>query len=99
MDRSETPEIKIFYCYANADQDYRKKLETHITGLKLRYRLTTWFDRKILPGDHWEKGIEDNLNSADLIFLLVSPDFMESDYCKNTEMARAIARHEQREAI
>src|SRR5438270_13615849 len=92
---ADTPkqEIKLFYCYARKDKSLRDELEIHLSWLRRRYRLTTWHDREILPGEEWEQAIDKNLNTAHLILLLISPDFMASDYCYGKEMKRALERH------
>jgi tetratricopeptide (TPR) repeat protein len=86
-------EIKLFYCYAREDKPLRDELEKHLAWLKRRYKLTNWHDREILPGEEWEQAIDTHLNTAHLILLLISPDFMASDYCFSKEMQRALARH------
>lgn len=88
-------EIKLFYCYARKDKPLRDELEIHLSWVKRRYQLTTWYDREILPGEEWEQAIDKNLNTAHLILLLVSPDFMNSDYAFGKEMQRALARHKE----
>lgn len=88
-------EIKLFYCYARKDKSLRDELEVHLAWLKRRYQLTTWYDREILPGEEWEQAIDKNLNTAHLILLLISPDFMNSDYAFGKEMERALARHKE----
>ncbi|SRR5712692_2694539 len=92
---TDTPkqEIKLFYCYAREDKPLRDELEKHLSWLKRRYQLTNWHDREILPGEEWEKAIDTHLNSAHLILLLISPDFMASDYCYGKELQRALERH------
>ena len=87
-------EIKLFYCYAREDKHLRDELEKHLAWLKRRYQLTNWHDREILPGEEWEQAIDAHLNTADLILLLLSPDFMASDYCYSKEMKRALERHQ-----
>src|SRR5215469_10136541 len=87
-------EIKLFYCYAREDKLLRDKLEKHLAWVKHRYHLTNWHDREILPGEDWEQAIDTHLNTADLILLLLSPDFMASDYCYGKEMQRALERHQ-----
>lgn len=93
---ADTPkqEIKLFYCYARKDKSLRDELEIHLSWLKRRYQLTNWHDREILPGEEWEQAIDKNLNTSHLILLLISPDFMASDYCFGKEMRRALERHE-----
>ena len=88
-------EIKLFYCYARKDKNLRDELEKHLAGLKRRYHLTNWHDREILPGEKWEQAIDKHLNSAHLILLLISPDFMASDYCYSKEMHRALEWHRE----
>ena len=84
-------EIKLFYCYAREDKLLRDELEKHLSWLKRRYQLTNWHDREILPGEEWEQAIDKHLNTAHLILLLISPDFMASDYCFGKEMQQALS--------
>jgi tetratricopeptide (TPR) repeat protein len=88
-------EIKLFYCYAHEDKPLRDELEKHLSWLRRRYQLTNWHDREILPGEEWERAIDTHLNTAHLILLLISPDFMASDYCYGKEMRRALERHRE----
>jgi hypothetical protein len=60
--------------------------------------VTRWYDREILAGAEWEKEIETHLITASIILLLVSADFMNSDYCYGVEMQRALEMHEEGEA-
>ena len=55
-----------------------------------------WHDRNINAGDEWEREIDKHLDSAQIILLLVSPDFMASDYSYSKEMMRAMQRHDAR---
>lgn len=87
--------IKLFYCYAREDRALRDELEKHLSWLKRRYQLKNWHDREIPPGEEWEQAIDEHLNSAHVILLLISPDFMASDYCFGREMQRALERHRE----
>jgi tetratricopeptide (TPR) repeat protein len=86
-------EIKLFYCYAHEDKALRDELEKHLSWLRRRYQLINWHDREIMPGEEWEQAIDMHLNTANLILLLISSDFMNSDYCYGKEMRRALERH------
>jgi hypothetical protein len=88
-------EIKLFYCYAREDKALRDELEKYLSSLKRLYSLHNWHDREIQPGENWEQVIDTHLNTAHLILLLVSPDFMNSEYCYGKEMQRALERHEE----
>ena len=92
MAESSRQEIKLFYCYAHEDKALRDELQIHLSGLRRQYQLTNWHDREILPGENWEQVIDTNLNSADIILLLISPHFMDSEYCYGKEMTKALER-------
>src|SRR5258706_10760237 len=57
-----------------------------------------WYDRDVKAGVEWAAEIKEHLNTAQIILLLVSPDFIDSDYCYSVEMERAMERHERGEA-
>lgn len=95
MSEAFKKEIKLFYCYAREDKILRDELELHLSGLKRYYHLINWHDREILPGEEWEKAIDAHLDTSHLILLLISPNFMASDYCYGKEMKRALERHRE----
>jgi predicted aspartyl protease len=90
--------IEVFCAYSHKDETLRNELETHISILKRRGIVSVWHDRRISGGMEWAHKIDDHLNRADIILLLVSADFIDSDYCYNKEMTRAMERHELEEA-
>ncbi len=55
--------------------------------------LETWTDQALQPGASWEDSLREALKVADLILLLISPDFMASDYIQEVEPAAALERH------
>lgn len=84
--------------YSHKDEALRDELETHLAILKRQGLISTWHDRKILPGDEFGKEIDENLESSNIILLLVSHHFLASHYCYDIEMKRALKRHENGEA-
>lgn len=90
--------IEVFYSYSHRDESLRDELEKHLSILRRQGVIDNWHDRRIGAGNEWEGSIDDHLNSADVILLLVSADFLASDYCYNIEMRRAMERHEAGEA-
>jgi CheY-like chemotaxis protein len=60
--------------------------------------ITNWHFRKISAGKEWEGEINSHLNSAHIILLLISPNYLASKYCNDIEMKRAIERHDRGEA-
>ena len=100
MDASPTPAraIELFYSYSHKDEEFREQVETHLALLKRQGVLKDWHDRRIGAGMEWKDEIDDHLNAANIILLLISPDFIASDYCYDIEMNRALERHEAGEA-
>ncbi len=90
--------IEIFFCYAHEDEALLKKLKKYLRPLQRQGLIDVWYDREISAGSEWEREIDKHLNSAQIILLLVSPDFIDSDYCYGKEMQRAIERHDRGEA-
>jgi internalin A len=90
--------IRLFISYSHTDDSLREELQTHLKLLQRQNIITAWDDRRIDPGQEWSRDINENLERADVIVLLVSPSFIESDYCYEKEMTRALERHENREA-
>ena len=90
--------IEVFCAYSHRDEARRDELETHLSILRRRGLISVWHDRRISGGMEWNDAISDHLNKADLILLLVSADFIASDYCYDKEVTRAMQRHQLREA-
>jgi len=88
----------LFFSYSHKDEGLRNELETHLKLLQRQGMIDTWYDNKIEAGEEWKQKIDENLERADIILLLVSADFIASDYCYEKEMTRALERHENREA-
>ncbi len=90
--------VKIFFCYAHEDEQLLNKLKNHLFPLKRTGLIDIWHDRGISAGSDWEQQIKSHLNQAQIILLLISPDFMASDYCYSIEMQRVLERHDLGEA-
>lgn len=90
---------EIFFCYAHEDEAFRIKLVKQLDFLQRQGFIDIWHDRNISPGTEWKQEIDTHLNAAHFILLLISPDFMYSDYCYGKEMKRAMERHEANEAL
>ena len=91
--------VRLFYSYSHKDETLRNELETHLKLLQRQGLLETWHDRKIEAGEEWKQKIDDNLERAEIVLLLVSADFIASDYCYEKEMQRAMERHKNHEAL
>jgi hypothetical protein len=89
--------VRIFCCYAREDQPLLVHFKTQMAALQQAGLVTLWADTDINAGGEWEKEIHSHLDTADIILLFVSPDFMASNYCYGIEMQKALERHERRE--
>jgi hypothetical protein len=85
--------VEVFYSYAHADEDFRVELVKHLRLLERQGVISGWHDRNISAGTEWKDAIDNHLESAGIILLLISADFLASDYCYELEMARAMERH------
>lgn len=91
--------VRAFISYAHEDAEFRSRLEVHLSQLRRQGRLDVWQDRRIVAGEDWDHEIKAELEDADLILLLVSSDFLNSDYCWAVEVSRALERHEAGSAV
>jgi hypothetical protein len=94
----EKQPIRLFYSYSHKDERLRDQLETHLSLLTRQGVIDEWHDRKIGAGQHIDDEIDRYLATAHIILLLVSADFLHSDYCYGREMARALEMEEAGEA-
>ncbi len=82
--------IEIFCCYAREDEALLNQLKRHLTLLQKHGHINLKHDRDISAGAEWKHEIDTHLNTAQIILLLISPDFLASDYCYGIEMKRAL---------
>jgi len=90
--------IEVFFSYSHKNERMREKLETHLSALRRENVIAGWHDRKIMPGTEWKGQIDEHIETAHIILLLISADFLNSDYCYDVELKRAMARHDAGEA-
>ena len=89
---------EVFISYSHRDKELRNELEKHLSNLKRQQIIASWYDGDISPGTEWEPQIMEHLRRAQIILLLVSADFIASDFCYSIEMKEAIARHDANQA-
>jgi hypothetical protein len=89
---------KLVFSYSHKDEELRNQLEIHLAPLTRQGLIDSWHDRRIDAGNEFERDIDTNFLNADIILLLISPDFIASDYCYHIEMESSINRHNNGEA-
>src|SRR5436305_177515 len=98
VERIPKEPLELFLCYAEEDCALRDKLNAHLAILDRLDLIKVWHNGAIRPGSPWEEEIANHLNTARVILLLVSADFIHSETCYRKEMERAIERHKANEA-
>ncbi len=91
--------LSLFFSYSHADEKYRDELEVHLAILKRENVITVWHDRRIDAGSSIDDEIDSNLETADIVLLMVSASFLASDYCYEKELSRAIENHKNAKTI
>lgn len=82
--------LSLFISYSHRDDALRQRLDAHLALLRRQQVFDVWHDRRIAAGQAWAGEIDQALERADVVMLLVSADFLASDYCYGTEVARAL---------
>ena len=90
---------RLFISYSHKDDALRAELDKHLALLRREGAIELWSDHRILPGSEFDKEISQALEAAEIILLLVSADFLASDYCFGIEMRRALERHNSGDAV
>ena len=88
--------LKVFISYSHKDRGACEELKSHLQPFADKHLIVVWVDDRTLAGEEWEGPVSDNLNSAHLTILLLSPSFINSRYCKEIEMRRAFERAKSR---
>ena len=91
----KTAGLEVFCSYSHVDEELHDKLASHLSPLRREGIISNWHDRRITGGKEFEGEIDKQLNSADIVLLLVSADFINSDYCFDIELEAAMQRHEK----
>jgi len=90
--------FEVFISYSHEDKELLNKLITALSNLRNQNLISNWYDGDIIPGTEWKQQILTHLAQAQIILLLISPDFMASDFCYSIEMKQAIERHDHDQA-
>ena len=85
--------INIFIIYAREDIDIKQRLLLHLNPFRNAFNAVIWHDGNIEAGQQWKPHIESRLDQTDIFILLVSIDFMNSEFINQVEFKYAIERH------
>jgi hypothetical protein len=87
--------LTLFYVYVHEDEPLRSSLEKHLSLFIRQGLISSWSDRQVVAGTVWKMEINRHLETASIILLLVSSDFLASDYSYDIEMQRIMERHDR----
>ncbi len=93
MSDQNSNQLRFFVSYSHEDESYKDELLKHLSSLIRSGAIASWDDRQIPIGGEWDHQIKSEMNNADVILLLISSDFLNSAYCNDVEVKRAMERH------
>ncbi len=86
------PPKKVFISYAHEDAHFRKDLQKYLINLEREDLIEIWQDGLIEPGEDWDNKILSKLYEADWIIMLISQNFIASNYIYEKELRIALER-------
>jgi hypothetical protein len=88
---------KVFVSYSHADTKQKERLLKHLGALDDAAEFDVWTDAQIRPGEKWEPAIEQALSNASIAILLISADFLVSDFVRHKEIPAILERREKKD--
>ncbi|OQY57848.1 MAG: hypothetical protein B6245_14960 [Desulfobacteraceae bacterium 4572_88] len=89
---------KIFISYSRKDEKWRERIVSHLEAIS-DPDMKVWYDTRISPGEEWYPEIEHAMNTADAVILVVSRNFLTSEFIREEEIPRILKRKEKDELI
>lgn len=90
--------LRVFVSYSHVDKELKDRLIRHLRPLEHENLVEVWVDHQIQAGDDWDKETSKKLAHADIVLTLVSIDFINSKYCYDIELEKALEREADNEA-
>ena len=80
MAENGTAKLRLFISYSHEDEKLKSDLDKHLIMLKRSGKVEVWNDRQLIAGQEWDSNIKKEMQEADIILLLISADFNNSEY-------------------
>jgi hypothetical protein len=91
----ESARTNIFLSYSHKDEKWVRRLRTHLAPLMQSRDLVLWDDTRMMPGTEWKEEISERLSRADLVLMIVTPDYLASEFIANTELPAILSAAQQ----
>jgi hypothetical protein len=85
-----SPQPTIFISYAHEDKDWLRTLRRFLTAIDQQGLIKFWDDSELEAGVPWEKQISDVLKASQAGLLLISQNFLASQFVKDVELPRLL---------
>lgn len=91
--------LRVFYSYSHKDEKYLDELKAHLAPLRDQKFIEDWYDRMIPAGSTWESQIANEMETADIFLMIISSNFLSSNYCYEVEMQKALEKAHKNECL
>lgn len=85
----------VFISYSHKDARFLNELLTHLAPLQRTGRVSAWSDRQIQPGSDWSADIAHALKRTRVAVMLVTKDFLASDFIHEHELGPLLREAEK----
>ncbi|MEO5913476.1 MAG: SUMF1/EgtB/PvdO family nonheme iron enzyme [Luteolibacter sp.] len=92
-------ELRVFVSYSHKDADLKGQFDTNLRVMERQGIIQKWTDGEIQPGDRWAESITEAMNNSQIIIFMVSNNFLDSDFIRNTEAPLAMQRMNEGKAV
>jgi formylglycine-generating enzyme required for sulfatase activity len=85
----------VFVSYSHKDKREKDQLVGHLKVLEDAGLIKLWIDDQIIGGADWRAEIEQAMTQASIAVLLITANFLTSEFIRNKEIARLLKRRER----